>query len=899
MPPLDFIRKAVVKNNNNNSPPSSSLLESPTSRPSSPTSPLIKIKHKSTLAIQFKYEKQYTSLQQQSSISHHSTQLICFPSDTLQNFVREKVLPLLGLEASTSHHMENSDPLAAFKEKYAMFVVRGGETNQYSMTQMGAHSTSCSRGDWIFNYGLCFNDLKLKGSCTIECVFLKKKTQVQFDIDQQFVKTVEILELKTVNEITQEIANSFMIKREFMDDFSLKDEKTNQWLKPSLTLREQSLILDDKCKLRLAKKYNFTIGLLLEKKMDLKLNTLTLSLSYNESKERVMNGKLSYNIEDRPQRNDLSKLVALSIIAENRDTKPYLECDDVSKFEPFVPPYVYSEIQSNSKIKPKMKKKFVTRLQRHKHLNAIDAQCEYVNLCSQHPFFRFNLYHVQSSQVTTTNESENDLCPTSMKENILGIDDHSLSLIHPKDKCVIFSTSLSNIVTFSTANGEILNVVLKQPEPIFDSTLVIKSTEAIEIETILTGAIDYFTRKIFLSQQAVASQQDDSETIGDSSSSKKSSTFSLPTHIPTTDIDLLLSDKNIVSQALIGLEEYNKQIYSKTGPVQQILKEMEDSQSQCRRRVISNYIQMLEREAKRNNEELSEIFKKPMEYLELVENGKSQRQLLEDSYIKLLEIETERKIRELEVKLLENVSKGIQQSFSVRFMGDSSATSSLTELGHLKNQIYPKQILDTKREMEFAFRELDLLESVEQKQASLSNLKQLFETQIQNMLNYEKFLNDKFQKMREVMSTMSSTTGQHAGGVLLSSSPSSSSTSSSFRSKNVNERQTQSNSSSPRSVGISTCSQGGRIADAKSSTNGSGSSIVSGSSNNIKATSSPIVTPSVSVNDLKSRFNSPMTSSSPTSTPSDPTSVSTSATPAVRTNRTSTVLEVIRSFEKK
>lgn len=122
----------------------------------------------------------------------------------------------------------------------------------------------------------------LLSQCTIECVFLKKKTQVQFDIDQQFVKTVEILELKTVNEITQEIANSFMIKREFMDDFSLKDEKTNQWLKPSLTLREQSLILDDKCKLRLAKKYNFTIGLLLEKKMDLKLNTLTLSLSYNE-----------------------------------------------------------------------------------------------------------------------------------------------------------------------------------------------------------------------------------------------------------------------------------------------------------------------------------------------------------------------------------------------------------------------------------------------------------------------------------------------------------------------------------------------------------------------------------------------------------------------------------------
>ncbi|KAG2377592.1 hypothetical protein C9374_009108 [Naegleria lovaniensis] len=889
MPPLDFIRKAVAKNNNTSSSSGDSS-SSPSSNRSSPTTaPSIKIKHKSTLTVQLKYEKQYTSLQQQQSISQHSTQLICFPSDTLQNFVHEKVLPLLGFDvASHLSSSSHSDPLAAFKEKYATFVVRGDMNNS---------NNSCSRGDWIFNYGLTFNDLKLKGSCTIECVFLKKKTQVQFDIDQQFAKSVDILELKTVNQITQEIANSFMIKREFMDDFSVKDEKTNQWLKPSLTLREQHVILDDKCKLRLAKKYNFTIGLLLEKKMDLKLNTLTLSLTYNESKERVMNGKLSYNIEDRPQRNDLSKLVALSVIAENRDMKSYLDCEDVSKFEPLVPPYIYSEIQSSSKLKTKMKKKFVTRLQRHKHLNTMDAQCEFVNLCSQHPFFRFNLYHVQSSQDTTKKEgnSENDSFSTTnnhWKENILGIDDKSLCLIHPKDKCIIFSTLFSNIVTFS-ANGELLSIVLKQPEPIFDSTLLIKSPEVVEIETILMGAIDYFTRKTFLSQQADASLQDDLDSeLQNGSVSRKNSNFSLPTHIPTTDINLLLSDKNIVSKALTGLEEYNKQIYAKTGPVQLVLKEMEDAQSQCRRRIISNYIQTLENEAQKNNEELSEIFKKPMEYLELVESGKSQRQVMEESYIKLLEIETERKVRELEVKLLENISRGIQQSFSVSRFAHDPTSSSLTELDQLKNQIYPKQVLDIKREMEYAFRELDLLESnngTEHKQATLLQLKQLFDSQIQHLLHYEQFLNDKYQKLRDIMTEPS--------GVV----PSAAAATSSFRSKTGVNHEAVSRTplqSSPRvgqqqSASSNNSSQSFRM-DTKSGSSGH----LNGSSSNLlgkATTASPIVTPSVSVNDLKSRFNSSQSSSSRTS----PTTTDSPTNSPTRTSRTSTVLEVIRNFEKK
>jgi len=120
--------------------------------------------------------------------------------------------------------------------------------------------------------------------CNMECVVQRKKVMVQFGTDQQFTKPVEINELKSVNEISHDIAQAFTIKKEFMDDFSLK-ENSERWLIPGMTLREQGFKFGDKSKIQLAKKYNFTFDLLKEK--DLKLNTITLTLTYNEVRDLI------------------------------------------------------------------------------------------------------------------------------------------------------------------------------------------------------------------------------------------------------------------------------------------------------------------------------------------------------------------------------------------------------------------------------------------------------------------------------------------------------------------------------------------------------------------------------------------------------------------------------------
>ena len=519
-----------------------------------------------------------------------------------------------------------------------------------------------------------------------------------------------------------------------MADFSLKDN-LQQWLIPQLTLREQGQQVNDKSKLQLSKKYNFTYDQLLEN--DIKLNAVSLSLTYSETKERFMNGKLNYNIQDRTERNIIARLVALSILAEGLDRKYYKRVDDVSKFESLVPPHFYAEIQETQKMKTKMRKKFIKNLQRNKTLNIVDAQCEYVKLCSQHPFFKLNLYKVefkQESSAESTNLSD-------FTEILFGIDDQGLCTIHSTDRCITSSTPFTSIVTYS-ATKDILRIVIKQPEPILESTMVIKSPLAEEIELVIAGAIDYSNRNIFMTPQV----KDLLEDVQGSDRVKKTS-FALPRDVPTDDIQLLLSDRNIVEKALQGLTEYNRQVKTKSGPIQALLVEKQEETSAQRKKVIGQYMEELSKKDPNdtlNNENIN-VFKKPFEYLEMYDPIKNTCELIEESYLRLIEVEMERKARETEVSMLENISKGLITGMSVNSIDLES-----TNLDQQKNNLYPKQVLDMKREYDMAFKQIQV-ESVNME--SLKQIKQMFDQQAQYLLQYEKYLHDKFLRLKEMPTT--------------------------------------------------------------------------------------------------------------------------------------------------
>ena len=438
-----------------------------------------------------------------------------------------------------------------------------------------------------------------------------------------------------------------------------------------------------------------------------------------------MNGKLSFNISaDKKQRDELIALIAFSIIADSLDKKQFFDSTDISSFESVIPSYLSEEIQSNSKLKTKLRRKINKALQKYSKHTIVDAQSDYVSLSSKHPLFRFNLFKVEAkhnspSQPTTEHDLED------LKEILLGIDDHQVCQFHPTEKCILSSTPFTNIVTFSALN-DVLRLVIKQPEPTNESTMIIRASNALDIEVILSGAIDYSTKNVYVAPKV---KEQDSE-VG---KSKKG--FILPTNTPTDDIELLLSDKNVLKEAMEGLEQYNREIYTKTGPIQQVLLEKEDTQALERRHVISSYMNNLAKSDPENS--ASEVFTKPLEYLEMPDPNKSFYEIRESSMSKLVEIEIERRARESEVKLLETISKSMLQYFSVNNLEDD-----LSE----QKQFYPRQMLDMKVQYETAFKTLEVEGA---KKDTISNLKTLLDSQVQYMIQYEKFLHDKYLKIKE------------------------------------------------------------------------------------------------------------------------------------------------------
>jgi len=145
MPPLDFLKRLRGQGSQEKGLSSGNGESSPSTTPSN--RPAIKIKHKSTMTINFTYEV--------DASDPKTCQFTCFPSDTVENFVKEKLASLLDLSAASS----SSQVVRTFRERYALFV-RGSDETSSSI-----HSTV---GDWVFNYGLSFAELNQKGTVRVE-----------------------------------------------------------------------------------------------------------------------------------------------------------------------------------------------------------------------------------------------------------------------------------------------------------------------------------------------------------------------------------------------------------------------------------------------------------------------------------------------------------------------------------------------------------------------------------------------------------------------------------------------------------------------------------------------------------------------------------------------------------
>ncbi|KAL9648133.1 hypothetical protein ABK040_007498 [Willaertia magna] len=648
---------------------------------------IVKIKHKGTINITLKIEQESSSLS--TSSTEELIEVVCSSSENILNFLKDKI-PLL------------KDDVIKFKEKYGIFFVRDESVNRLENEYISIHS---KRGDWLMNLNVTFNDLKVDEKCIMECVLLKKKVNIQFG--EQFCKPIELNELQTVQELTNDICKHFTIKKEFIEDFSLKFKQ--QFLINNLTLREQGIILIKNLveKLKIIKKYHFTTNLLLK---ELKLNTLALSLTYFETKDRFLNGTLFYSLDS--QFDILIKLISLIIYSESKEKefKQLMSENQSNQIIELLNEYFpINLILNNNQILFEKLKKEILNNKNYKSYNIVDAQTEFVMECSNHPFFKFNLFEVKcfiqnNNQMSNVNNEEVEQSSVDnneelFKDYLFGIDDLGISIIHLKDKYIINSIPFKNINNQSFE----LKIIVKQPEPIIETIITIHSNQVYEIENLLQGIITHFIKNDHLN--------DDDENVSNQNVEYKNEILT---------IEECLKNKEIVKEAYLELENLDKYMNYNNGPIQLYLKNKELEW------IHYNYHSLFENE---ENDEM--MTSDSINYNEI----KTLEELREISLQELIEIEMERKSKELQLKLLENLNNLNLMDFTI-------------------DKIYAKKVLEMKQESDLYFNEIDnyfknnndnlLL------QKNLQKLQQIFINQINYLFQYEKYLNDHFLNLKEL-----------------------------------------------------------------------------------------------------------------------------------------------------